>query len=132
MAAKNLILLVDDTEPLRKLAEVVLRKAGYTVVAAGAGVEALTVAGDHAGELALLITDLTMPVLGGRELAAELRRAEHALPILFLSGTEESFDIMLKADGQRNWWLAKPFQPDELVAMVREILKAINVTPGTK
>lgn len=123
------ILLVDDTEPLRKLAQLVLARAGFTVIPAGDGEEALRLAKSRPQPFDLLITDLTMPGIGGRQLAAELRRTHPALKVLFMSGTEESVDLTLIADGVRNWWLSKPFNPDDLVGMVKETIEPQKVDP---
>jgi two-component system, cell cycle sensor histidine kinase and response regulator CckA len=120
----SMILLVDDTEPLRQLANRVLAKAGFQVVSAGDGEEALRLAKAPTDKpFDLLITDLNMPGMSGRALALELRRLQPDLRVLFMSGTEEAVDLTIMADGVRNWWLSKPFNPEELVNLVREALE---------
>jgi DNA-binding response OmpR family regulator len=117
------ILLVDDTESLRKLAFLVLTRAGLDVVPAADGEEALQYLKSRQMPFDLLITDLTMPGIGGRELAAEIRRLHPRQRVLFMSGTEEAVDMTVIVDGVRTWWLSKPFNPDELVALVQETLR---------
>ena len=122
MADKPAILLVDDNESLRKLAHLVLTQVGLEIVQAEDGEVALQLARARGKPFDLLITDLTMPGIGGRQLAAELRGQSPSLKVLFMSGTEEAVDLTMMADGVRTWWLSKPFNPEELVGLVKETL----------
>jgi two-component system, cell cycle sensor histidine kinase and response regulator CckA len=122
MSDKPAILLVDDTESLRKLAALVLTRAGHHIVQAEDGESALLKAKERGRPFDLLVTDLTMPGLGGRELAAELRKLHPALKVVFMSGSEEAADLTMMADGVRTWWLSKPFNPEDLIGMARASL----------
>ena len=85
------ILLVEDEDSVRKLVKRVLRKRGYTVLEARDGDEAFAVARNHTGHIDLVLTDLVMPRMSGRELAAELAKLRPAARILFMSGyTDEA------------------------------------------
>jgi len=101
------ILVVDDEEPIRRMVCLVLQSHGHTVLAAPDGRRALeTLAGD---KIDLLISDVTMPHMTGRELAATVRRSHPGVPVLLMSGSE-------RPDGYP--FLAKPFRPHSLIAAV--------------
>ncbi|WP_187368976.1 hybrid sensor histidine kinase/response regulator [Baekduia soli] len=117
------ILLVEDEAALRALAERVLRRAGYHVLAAGGGEEALALAGGHAGTIDLLLTDVVMPGMLGLELARKLTGAHAGLPVVFMSG------YACDASGAPHAidpaaLLEKPFTPPALLEHVRRALAA--------
>jgi PAS domain S-box-containing protein len=109
------VLIVEDEDAVRKLAVKALEKDGCTVLAAANGVEALELVDRHDGPLDLVVSDLVMPDMGGRELAAELRQRRPELPILFMSGYD---DAMVDDGDDAPAFLAKPFTPAELSARV--------------
>jgi PAS domain S-box-containing protein len=115
------ILLVDDQEALRRVAARVLRGAGYEVLEAGGGAEAIEAAEGHGGGIDLLLTDLVMPETNGYELAEALRKARPETRTLFMSGhppaTRERY-----GEAARQEHLAKPFTPDDLRGAVRRAL----------
>jgi PAS domain S-box-containing protein len=115
------ILLVDDQEALRRIAARVLREAGYEVLEAGDGAEAIATAGAHRGRIDLVLTDLVMPGTNGYELAESLRTSRPQAKVLFMSGhppaTRERYG---EAAGQEH--LAKPFTPGDLRGAVRRAL----------
>ena len=118
------ILLVEDEERIRALISEILRRKGYTVFEAGDGEKALPLA-KRLGAFDLLITDLVMPVMGGWELARELRktRDREALRVLYISGYPDTIHPeLLKGGSQGVAFLANPFTPDALLRKVREIL----------
>jgi two-component system cell cycle sensor histidine kinase/response regulator CckA len=80
------ILLVDDEEMVRKLAKTVLESAGYTVLEAASGEEALQLADSYSDVIDLLITDVIMPVINGRVLHERLAQQRPGLPVLYMSG----------------------------------------------
>jgi CheY-like chemotaxis protein len=101
------ILVVDDEEPVRRMVCLVLQSHGHTVLAVPDGRRALeTLAGDT---IDLLISDVTMPHMTGRELAAAVSRSHPSLPVLLMSGSE-------RPDGYP--FIAKPFRPQSLLAAV--------------
>ncbi|MGK7313361.1 MAG: PAS domain S-box protein [Candidatus Longimicrobiales bacterium M2_2A_002] len=109
------VLVVEDEEAVRKLAVKALERVGCTVLSAPDGVRALDLVDAHDGEIHLVVTDLVMPEMGGRELAEELQRRRPDLPVLFMSGYD---DAMVDEDGTGPDFLAKPFTPAKLAERV--------------
>jgi two-component system cell cycle sensor histidine kinase/response regulator CckA len=116
------IVLVDDDEGARAVSRRILQRAGYTVLSAPDGVEAMRLVGEAGGRVDLLITDVVMPGLGGRDLVAHVRETLPTLRVLFVSGyTEEGVRKhgVLDADSA---FLEKPFTAERLAQTVRELL----------
>jgi two-component system OmpR family response regulator len=108
------ILVVDDDRALRTLAATALRSAGYRVITAGDGDEAL-----HAIEgtqVRLIVSDVAMPGLDGRELAHALWERRRHIPILYMSAHPQQPALLPGA------FLPKPFRFDDLITQVRELL----------
>jgi two-component system, cell cycle sensor histidine kinase and response regulator CckA len=117
------ILLVDDTDNVRRLARDVLSAAGYRVLEAGGADEAMQVAGNQADPIDLLVTDVVMPGRNGIELADRLRTTHSELPVLYISGYT---DMAIVRDGLLSHdvaFLQKPFTPDDLLRKVRQVLE---------
>ena len=116
------LLLVEDEEGVRSLMARTLREQGFDVVAASNGFAALEIATRHARPPDLLVTDVVMPGMSGRELANALRKLYPTLRVLFVSGYTD--DALLKRGVMeaREALLAKPFLPRELAARVRQML----------
>jgi len=121
-AAGETVLLVEDGEALRDVLHRVLEELGYTVLVACDGEEALTVSARHSGPIHILVTDVVMPNMGGRELALELWKARPETRVLFMSGYTE--DTILHQGLRRATvgFIGKPFRPDFLASKVREML----------
>jgi PAS domain S-box-containing protein len=116
----ELVLLVDDDEPVRRLSARALRAQGYEVVEAADGVEALEAFARVRERVRLVVTDLVMPHLRGQALASRLAELAPALPVLMVSAlADEVSEVEL---GPRRAFLAKPFSPDALLARVRDLL----------
>ena len=113
------ILVVEDQALVRDVIAGVLGDAGYRVIAAGDGEEALRVIDAHEGAIDLVLTDLVMPRMGGALLGRRLRERGLAMPIVYMSGYAEGSEDPV--DGRR---LAKPFGAGELTTAVRDALKA--------
>jgi two-component system cell cycle sensor histidine kinase/response regulator CckA len=130
-AGQETILLVDDEEALRVAARRMLQGAGFTVLQASDGADALRVLAEHTGPVHALVTDVVMPRVGGPELVRRLREVRPDLPALFISGyTEEGVRTqgVLQPDAA---YLEKPFSQDDLVRKVRELLaKPAGAPPG--
>ena len=116
------LLVVEDEGAVRELVRTALTRAGYRVLAARDGEEALTRAAAHAGRIDLLLTDLVMPGVNGRELALRFRQARPDARVLFMSG----FAADVVAEGGSlsgdSDMLMKPFTPDELLTRVQAAL----------
>jgi PAS domain S-box-containing protein len=117
------ILVVEDQEGLRTLMCEILRRNGYTVLPAENGNQALQLAAQHHQPIELMITDLIMPQMGGREVAAGLPLTHPESKVLYMSGYVEDLNDLL-APGRA--FIDKPFSPDALLRKVREILDAPN------
>jgi PAS domain S-box-containing protein len=118
------ILLVEDEEGVRALSRHVLKNCGYNVLEASDGVEALRVAGRHAGPIHLVVTDVVMPELSGREMADQLLRLHPEIRVLFLSGYTDDAVIRHGVREAETNFLQKPFSHDALAQKVREVLDA--------
>ncbi len=125
-AAPATVLLADDEEGVRALARQVLESVGCAVLAAADGDEALRLAGQHAGRIDLLVSDVEMPGLGGRELAERLRAREPALRVLFLSGHTEDEAVRHGVLHEEAHFLSKPFSPAALAQKVRQMLGTVR------
>lgn len=102
----------------------VLEGRGYTVLAATGGAEALTRAGGHSGPVHLLVTDVIMPGMSGREVATALIQARPALRTLYLSGYADESIVRHGILQPGVAFLQKPFTAEGLARKVREILDA--------
>jgi CheY-like chemotaxis protein len=124
------VLLVDDDPFVASTGRRALERVGYTVLSAANGREAIEVAARHADPLDLVITDLVMPEMGGRELARRLLTTRPAVRVLYTSGyTAEAMNqqaVLEPGDA----FLGKPFTPDALLRQVQAILTpAAGQTP---
>jgi CheY-like chemotaxis protein len=119
---KKTVLLVDDEEAIREFAGFVLRDIGYTVHEAENGVAALALARQQMGEkFDLLLTDVVMPQMGGKQLADQFALLHPAAKIMFISGY--SADALSKQQlAEATNLLAKPFTGDQLIRKVEEVL----------
>ena len=118
------ILLVEDAEPLRKLAEMFLKESGYRILSAADGQQALQVARQHFGPIALLLTDVVMPGMNGRVLGERLAPSQPGMKVLYMSGYTDSFIAGHGVLEPGTQLLHKPFTQEALTRKVREILDA--------
>jgi len=117
------ILVVEDEPTLRELATVILSAAGYQVLTAANGVEGLAVAAQHTGAaIALLVTDVVMPQMGGRDLADRLQARHPRLRVLFTSGYTANAIVHHGVLEHGIRFLQKPYTSSELLRKVREAL----------
>jgi two-component system cell cycle sensor histidine kinase/response regulator CckA len=116
------VLLVEDDEPVRRIMCQTLRKYGYRVVEASDGAEAIRTASGFAGGIDLLVTDVVMPRMGGRELAQRLTTERPRVRVLFVSGYPEKALACKGVLDASNTYMSKPVTPDAFVRRVREVL----------
>jgi len=116
------ILLVEDDETVRDFVSMALRRRGYGVLVADDAAHALELAAEHADTISLLVTDVVMPQMGGRELAQRLSITHPSLPVLFMSGYAEDLIETEHLLGPGVPLLRKPFTLDFLARRVRELL----------
>jgi PAS domain S-box-containing protein len=115
------ILVAEDEDAVRNFVRRVLAGAGYQVMAAASGEEAVHVA-DSMGRLDLLVTDVVMPGMNGVQLAAHLTKTRPDLPILYASGYSDEGVPKGAGQGDRISYLAKPFTAEALLTRIREVL----------
>ena len=118
------VLVVEDSDSLRRLVNLVLKKHGYTVLLAHDGEEGLKVAEKHPGSIHLVVTDVVMPRMGGPELATRLLKSRPDTRVLYTSGYIERTGLDAAAADGGLAFLAKPYTPEELARKVREVLEA--------
>ncbi|HEY2942316.1 MAG TPA: PAS domain S-box protein [Vicinamibacteria bacterium] len=116
------VLLVEDEAALRSLAQEILRDQGYKVIAAGSGTEALELARAHKAPIDLLVTDVVMPGMDGRELADRLGPVHPETRCLFMSGYTDDAVVRRGVREEGMPFLQKPFTIDALALKVREVL----------
>jgi CheY-like chemotaxis protein len=116
------VLVVEDEPPLRELAGRVLRGAGYTVLQAGTGEEALGLLAGHADPVHLVFTDVVMPGMNGRELAARLATLRPGIRVLYTSGYTEDAILRHGVLDDPSRFLGKPYTPSVLRRRIREAL----------
>lgn len=121
---KRTILLVEDQEMVQDLVTEILEDEGFKIITACNGVNALEVAKSHEGTIDLMLTDVIMPEMNGRDLAAKMHEDKPDLKILFMSGYtgEEMRNRGVLEPGTN--FIQKPFTPDSLVEKVMEVLRS--------
>jgi len=118
------VLLVEDDDPLREVAAAILRRSGYEVVDARNAGEAIVLFEQRGQEIDLLLTDVVMPHMNGRELAARLLASRPDLDVILMSGYAANaiLEHGVLEDGVA--YVQKPFTPTELLTRVRDVLNA--------
>ncbi|HEX6371130.1 MAG TPA: PAS domain S-box protein [Longimicrobium sp.] len=119
------ILLVEDEATVRRVTRRILESAGYTVVEAENGEQAMRLWTSTAEDIDLLVTDMVMPLLTGRELATRLRACAPTLPVLFTSGYTDQDPWTLVEEPSA--FVAKPFLPSALLGAVRGLLQTRGI-----
>lgn len=117
----ELLLLVDDEPSIIKLARLYLEREGFRILAARDGETALDLANRE--KPALIVLDVMLPKLDGFEVCRRLRAAQHPAAILMLTARDEDIDKILGLELGADDYLTKPFNPRELVARVKAILR---------
>lgn len=117
------ILVVENGDILRPLICEILRKEGYNVLEANDGDEALLVWHQYQGRIDLVLTDVVMPNLSGKELAERLRLLQPEIKVIFMSGYESNILSAGNKFGPDAIFLQKPFRPAELSQTIRELLQ---------
>lgn len=117
-AGPAVVLAVDDERAIRELVRRVLTRRGHEVVPAASGEEALRLFASHPRPIRLLLTDVVMPGMSGRELASRIRALEPALPVVYMSGDTSGVIDPGDALPPGIAFLPKPFEAQTLVALV--------------
>jgi two-component system cell cycle sensor histidine kinase/response regulator CckA len=118
--AGETVLIAEDEAPLREVLKSTLEHAGYNVLDAGSGTDALDLCSRHEGPVHLLLSDVIMPAMDGPELARRLRGSRPGLRVLFMSGYTD--ERLAEHELSQGTHLKKPFSPEVLTATVRAVL----------
>jgi two-component system, cell cycle sensor histidine kinase and response regulator CckA len=116
------ILMVEDDEPILNLGKMMLERLGYTVLAAQTPVQAINLVAEHPGEIHLLITDIVMPGMNGRELAKQLGAVRPKLKCLYMSGYTADLIAHRGILDEGLNFIQKPFCSDDFAEKVRQVL----------
>jgi CheY-like chemotaxis protein len=120
---REVVLVVEDSSLLRPLVERVLRKHGYTVLVTDSAEQALDVAASNVDSIDLLLTDVVLPGLNGRELAEALQSNFPDMKVLYTSGYPADMVVRQGIEEGSVAFIEKPYAPSDLVNMVRETLQ---------
>jgi PAS domain S-box-containing protein len=123
------ILLAEDSEVVRRLLRELLTQNGYRVLEAANGEDAVRASRNYDGTIHLLVTDMVMPQMSGRELAAALKPERPGLKVLYMSGYTEEAIAKHGVLDPGTTFLEKPFSPESLAKAVREILESQGAPP---
>src|SRR6266508_200988 len=127
------VLLVEDEPLVREITSHILREQGYTVLEAGNGADALRITHEYAGAtIALLITDVVMPQMGGKALAVQVTSVYRAIKVLFISGYAADAIVHHGRLEPGTNFLSKPFTPAAFARKVREVLDAAAANSPSK
>lgn len=121
-AGTETILLVEDEEGVRNIVRLALEKQGYHVLSAGNGQEALDVLESHAGGIEMLLTDMVLPVMSGRQLAKLLSTRIPELKVIFMTGYTDNVMVKQVLNNGYHSVLQKPFSMRELLGKVQTVL----------
>jgi PAS domain S-box-containing protein len=116
------VLIVEDESAVRSFTRMVLQRSGYQVIEAANGEEALSLSRGYPSEIQLLVTDMVMPGMGGRQVAEALESQRPAMRVLYLSGYTENAIAQRGTLGAELPFLQKPFTMEALLRKVRQVL----------
>jgi len=124
----ELVLLVEDDASILKLGGMILRDLGYTVMSTTSPTQAIQLANESAGKIDLLITDVVMPEMNGRELSEQLRILHPDLKVLFMSGYTSNVIAHRGVLEDGVYFIPKPFSKKDMAAKIREVLDDANTS----
>jgi two-component system cell cycle sensor histidine kinase/response regulator CckA len=122
--ASGTILIVEDEAGVRQALQRILTGDGYTVVSAANGAEALEVFAARGQDIDLLITDLVMPAMGGRELARQCSVLRDSLKVIYLSGYTRDSLLSQQTFEEGTEYIEKPFTRDAILERIARVLQA--------
>ena len=128
MRGTETILLVEDDPQLRQLSSSVLAHCGYNVLTASSPEEGLAICRNNHNDIRLLVTDVVMPRINGRQLAAQVSKVRPGIRVLFISGYTDNAIVHYGVLDEGLWFLPKPFTLSALVTKVREVLDSTTPT----
>ncbi len=120
---KGKVLVVDDEEMVRRLAERILQRFGFEAILAKNGRHALEVYEEHRGSLLAILLDMTMPELDGVETLQALRKQDVKIPVIFSSGYTEQEAVHRLVEDPLVFYIQKPYKPSALVSLLRTLVE---------
>jgi PAS domain S-box-containing protein len=126
LSGSGTVLIVEDNDGLRKLAQEVLQSYGYRLLVAENGEDALRVSKEHNGPIHLLLTDVVMPKMGGKKLAERLQPLYPQMKVIYMSGYTDNAIVHHGVLEPELNFLEKPFTPEGLAGKVRKALESEN------
>ena len=114
--------MAEDEDAVREIIGLTLRSHGYTVLEAGSGAEAIRIAETHGGPIHLLVTDVVMPGMGGRELIERLTALRPGIRVLCMSGYTDDAVVRQGVLEANTHFIQKPFTPGVLADKIRRVL----------
>jgi DNA-binding NtrC family response regulator len=129
LSGSETILLVEDDRQVRQLSQVILNKQGYRVLVAKNGPQALAVLAGHTGPVHLLLADVVLPGMNGRELFNQLSEQLPTLKVLYMSGYTDEVIAHRGVLEEGVNFIQKPFSVHALAAKVREVLDEDDAPP---
>ncbi len=124
------VLVVEDDAHVRAVVDGILRRFGYRTLGASGAEEALLLSRSHPGRIDLLLTDVVMPGVNGRELADHLLGERPELVVLFMSGYTDDAILRHGMEGEGTHFIGKPFTPERVARKVREVLDGTPAPEG--
>ncbi len=121
-AGKETVLVVEDEDMVRRMAMRLLKSLGYTVLAVGSGKEALALAKSHEGPIDLLLTDVVMPRMNGRELATKITKIRPEIKVLYASGYTKNVIARHGVLDEGVQFVSKPYTLEMIGVRVRDVL----------
>jgi CheY-like chemotaxis protein len=118
------VLLVEDDEAVRTIAAAILRRHGYRVLEARSGGDALLIGEQHAGPIHLLLTDVVMPLMSGRQLVQRIATVRRGIKVVFMSGHADDAMVRHGVLSSEFDFVQKPLVPSVLLAKLRAVLDA--------
>ncbi|MDB5102619.1 MAG: hypothetical protein JWP91_308 [Fibrobacteres bacterium] len=123
---KEAVLVVEDEDTVRRLVKHVLQTYGYNVLEAANGVEAEKLASDPGLTIDLLLTDVIMSHMGGRELAQKLMKSRPGIKVMYMSGYTDDAIVQHGVLESTAYFIQKPFSPQSLLLKIREVLETVE------
>lgn len=120
--SSHTVLVVEDEEVVRRIVSEILEVGGYEVLTAVNGPDALAQVLEHEGDIELMLTDIVMPGMSGRELAERIARSRPETKVIFMSGYTAEIKGHEDSLALESRFIQKPFSMDSLTALVRDVL----------
>jgi CheY-like chemotaxis protein len=118
----ELILVVDDEEPIREFAKDVLEGNGYRIILAENGVQAVRILEEYDGEISLVLLDMVMPKMGGHETFLRMKAGNPKIRVLLSTGYSQNGEAQAILDSGVKGFIQKPYKPNTLLSKVRSVI----------